>query len=431
MIKWYKIGSTLAHFQLTVLTIVLICLILLSGFFSAAETGLMAINRYRLRHKARMKRKSAVLILRLLKRPDRLLGMILIGNNCCNIIASALATVIAIQIAGDKAVILSTILLTVLVLIFAEVAPKTLAALYPDQVSKLSAWPVYILLIIFYPLVWLLNGISNGLLRLFGVKLTGNANEPLSREELRSIVYETSGRISPQYQNMLLSILDLNKVTVEDVMIPVHEITGVDIEEEWDVIQSQLGASKHDWLPIYRENINQIVGMLHVREFLRDALISNVINKAKLLAIVHEPYFIPESTPLNIQLLNFQEQQKHLALIVDEYGQIQGMVTVTDILEEIVGEFATVNAAKMIQRQADGSYLVSGAMTIRELNKTTEWKLPSRARTLNGLITEYLETIPIAGLCVKIANYPIEILTIEENRVKVARIYPKLETGTN
>jgi Mg2+/Co2+ transporter CorB len=291
------------------------------------------------------------------------------------------------------------------------------------------AWPVYWMLLAFYPFVWLLNGISNGLLRLFGVKLTGSMNESLSREELRSVVYETAGRISPQYQSMLLGILDLNKVGVEDVMVPGHEIIGIDLEDDWGDIHKQLIECEHDWVPVYRENLNKIEGLLHIRELIQNSLSGMVVDKANVLKILHEPYFIPEGTPLNIQLLNFQRQQKRFALVVDEYGEIQGLVTVEDILEEIVGEFkSTVTTAdKMIEQQSDGSYLVDGAITIKELNRETQWALPTKGpRTLNGLIVEYLEAIPHPGVCVKIAQYPIEIVAVKDNRVKVARIFPSL-----
>ncbi len=418
----------MSHFQLYLLFCLLILMILLAAFFSSAETALMTINRYRLRHKARTKNRSAMLILKLLKRPDRLLGLILIGNNCTNIVASALATFIAIELFGEKAVILSTFLLTFIILEFAEIAPKTLAALYPERVSKIVAWPVHILLSALYPVVWFLNGISNNILRLFGVKMKVGASDSLTREELRSIVYETSGRISTQYQQMLLGILDLNKVTIDDVMIPRHEILGIDIESDWKKIKKKLAKSDHDWLPIYRDNINQVLGVLHLREFMHEALAGAEMDKDKLLSILHEPYFIPEGTPLNIQLINFQRQRKRLALVVDEYGEIQGLVTLTDILEEIVGEFTTtvVATGKVIQAQKDGSFLVDGAITIRELNRATKWKLPTKGpRTLNGLIVEYLESIPRSGVCVRINDYPIEIVDIKENRVKMARVFPR------
>lgn len=416
--------------QIVIFTIILVVLILLSGFFSAAETGLMAINRYRLKHKARKKKSVAALILKLLKRPDRLLGTILIGNNCANIFASALATVIALHLFGEKAVILSTILLTFVILIVSEIAPKTLAALYPERISQWVAYPISVLLVVFYPFVWLLNVASNGLLRLFGVQSTSPELEPLTREELRTVVYETAGRTSAQYQNMLLGILDLNQETVEDVMIPSHQIVGIDLEREWEVIQNQIASSEFDWLPVYRGDINQITGILHLRDLVHQSFHTEPMNKEKLIEKLHDPYFIPEGTPLNIQLINFQQQRKHLALVVDEYGEIMGLVALVDILEEIVGEFATTIAStgKMVEKEKDGSYLVDGGITIRELNNITKSKFPNRGpRTLNGLITEQLETIPKTGLCILIANYPIEIIEIEENRVKKARVFPRLK----
>ncbi len=384
------------------------------------------MNRYRLRHRARMKKRSALLILKLLKRPDRLLGTILIGNNCANIIASALATLLTAHLFGEKAVIISTVLLAIVIIIFAEVAPKTLAALHPDRIAYWVAIPVRILLLIFYPIIWLLNGVSNGLLRLFGVKLTRQTNEPLTREELRSLVYETSGRFASQYQPMLLGILDLNKMIVEDVMIPVHEVAAIDIESKWETIKKQIEHCKHDWLPVYRENINQILGTLHIRELLNKSL-DKTIDKDMILATLHEPYFIPEATPLNIQLINFKRERKNQALVVDEYGEIRGLVTMVDILEEIVGEFTTtVTSTKVIERQNDGSYLVEGAVTIRELNRATQWNLPTKGpRTLNGLITESLEAIPQPGISLKISDHPIEIVEVKEKRVRMARVFPK------
>lgn len=419
----------MSHFQVTVFGITLALLIILAAFFSAAETALMAINRYRLRHKARLKLKYAILILKLLKRPDRLLGMILIGSNCANIIASALATLLAVSLFGEKSVIISTILLTVVVLIIAEIAPKTLAAIYPDPVSKIVAWPVYALLTVFYPIVWFMNALSNGLLRMLGFNLKGQVIEQLTRDELRNVVFETTGRSSSQYQQMLLGILDLNKVTVNDVMIPSHEIVGINLESDWKQILNEIASSEYDWLPIYRDNINHVAGILHLRDFLHQSIAGTIINKERLLSILHEPYFIPEGTPLNIQLVNFQSHRKRQALIVDEYGEILGLITLEDILEEIVGEFTTtvVSSTKTIKAQPDGSFLVDGGITLRELNRATQWKLPTNGpRTLNGLIVEQLEAIPRPGVCVLIASHPIEIVNVKENRVKMARIFPRI-----
>jgi len=396
----------------------------MSGFFSCAETGLMAINRYRLRHAGAMKKRWAVLILKLLRRPDRLLGMILIGNNVANIFASALATIVAIHFFGEKAVMLISVLLAFVILIFAEVAPKTIAALYPERVSKVMAWPVYILLKLFYPLVWFINTISNGLLRLLRINVSGHVIEPLNREELRSIVYEGTGKVLP-YQRMLLGILDLNKVTVDDVMIPRHKIMGIDLDDKWEQVLKMIAKSKYDWLPIYREGINQIIGVLHVREVMSLAM-SQTLTQETLIRLLHEPYFVPQGALLNMQLQNFQRQHQRMALIVDEYGEIQGLITLKDILEEIVGEF-TMNVSdntKMIRIQPDGSYLVEGDVTIRELNRVTHCQFPTDGpKTLSGLIVDYLETIPRAGVCLRMEGYAIEILDVKNNHVKMAHLF--------
>jgi Mg2+/Co2+ transporter CorB len=422
------LGFHLSQSMVITYITLLVFLILLSGFFSAAETALMAINRYRLRHKAKMQKHYAILILKLLKRPDRLLGMILIGNCVANIFASSLATLLAIHFMGNDGVALFAVVLTLIILVFAEVAPKTVAALYSEKVARVVAYPVLILLKLFYPLVWFINTLSNGLLHLLHVKVSGQIAEPLSREELRSAVFEGTGKVPHQYQRMLLGILDLNKVTVDDVMIPRHEIIGIDLEHSWETIQKQIAQSNHDWLPVYRENINKIAGVLHVRDLLQRGL-DKQLNKDQLLKAISEPYFVPEGTLLNIQLHHFQNTNKRMAVIVDEYGEIKGLLTLKDILEEVLGEFtSSVNtASKMIRKQSDGSFLANGAITVRELNRVTQHHLPiGGPRTLSGLIIEYLESIPHVGTCVLIGGYPIEILEVKDNRVKLARIFPQL-----
>lgn len=414
------------HSTILMLFLGLIALIVISAFFSASETGLMAVNRYRLRHKARLKKGYAILILKLLERPDRLLGMILIGNTFANILASSFATLIAFALWGEVGIVISTIILTLVMIIFSEVAPKTFAATYPERVAKVISFPVFWLLKIFYPLVWLVNIVANNFLTLFGVKLKRGGIEHLSSEELRTLVFETSGRISLQYQHMLLGILDLNQITVDDVMIPKHNIIGIDIEQSWEIIQQQIAASQHDWLPIYRGDINQVIGVLHLRDFVREMTVQKRLNKETLLKILIETYFIPEATPLNIQLTNFQQHKKRIAFVVDEYGDILGLLTLADIFEEIVGEFTTTVSSphKMIQRQSDDSVLVDGRIEVRVLNRMTHWKFPTRGpRTLSGLISEHLEAIPTVGLCVKIAGHPIEVIEMEENLVKKARVF--------
>lgn len=420
-------------FQITVFSVILILLILLAAFFACAETGLMAVNRYRLRHKARMKKRYAIRLLQLLKRPDRVLGAILIGSTFANMIASSLATLLAYHFWGDEGALLSAVALTFVVLIFAEIAPKTLAALYPDQVSRWVAYPIQIILKFLYPAVWLANAITNSLLRLLHIRVTNYAVEPLSREELRSVVYDTSGKISRQYQNMLLGILDLSKLTVDDVMIPRSDIVGIDIEQPFEAIVDHINKYHQDWIPVYRENVNQVIGVLYTHEILRLLLSKTTMNKELLEQFLQEPYFVPEGTSLNIQLAYFQQSHDKVAFVVDEYGEIQGLLTLNDILEEIVGDFTTsLSAGKRIQQQPDGSFLVDGAMTVREFNRTTEWELPlGGPRTINGLIIEYLEALPHTGTAVLIAGYPIEIVQVKDNRVKLAKVSPMLEAFKN
>jgi len=420
----------LNSFQITVFSIILILLILLAAFFACAETGLMAVNRYRLRHKARLKKRYAVRLMQLLKRPDRVLGAILIGSTFANMLASSLATLLAFHFWGDKGAILSAIGLTFIVLIFAEIAPKTLAAIYPDKVARWVAYPIYLILKILYPVVWLANAITNNFLRLLHIRVTNYAVEPLSREELRSVVYDTSGKISRQYQNMLLGILDLSKLTVDDVMIPRSDIKGIDIEQPFEAIVDHINKYHQDWIPVYRENVNQVIGVLYTHEILRLLLSKMTMNKDLLEQFLQEPYFVPEGTSLNIQLAYFQQSHDKVAFVVDEYGEIQGLLTLNDILEEIVGDFTTSLAVgKRIQHQPDGSYLVDGALTVREFNRTTEWELPlGGPRTINGLIIEHLEALPHIGTAVLIEGYPIEIIQVKENRVKLAKVAPMLES---
>ena len=418
----------MSHFQIVLFTFLLIALLLASAFFSCAETGLMAVNRYRLRHKARMKKRYAMHILHLLKRPDRVLGTILIGNTCANIFASSLVTLLAAPLWGDKGALFAAVLLTLVILIFAEIAPKTIAAIYPELVARWVVYPIRFFLKLFYPLVWLSNGIVNILLRFLHIKVTDHAIEPLSKDELRSIVYETAGKMSRQYQNMLLGILDLTKLAVEDVMVPRHDIIGINIEQPMEVILSQISQLNLDWVVIYRENLNQVIGVLYLRDVFRLTLVHTKIEEHLFNQLLREPYFVPEGTPLSIQLTRFQQTQQRIAFVVDEYGEIRGLLTLDHILEEIVGNFTSSISAvgKRMQVQADGSYLAEGAMTVREFNRMSQWELPLRGpRTLNGLVTEYLEALPRAGTCLLVNDHPMEIIQVKENRVKVVRVFPK------
>lgn len=419
----------MSNFQIGIFSCILIVLILFAAFFSCAETAIMAVNRYRLRHKAQMKKKSAIRLLHLLKRPDRLLGAILIGNTFANMLASALATLIAAHFWGDNGAVLAAIAMTFIVLIFAEITPKTLAALYPDQVARWVVYPIQLVMQILHPIVRLANAISNSLLKLFRVRITHYSLEPLSREELRSIVYDTTGKMPRRYQNMLLTILDLNKLDVDDVMIPQHEMTGIDIELPWEKILDQINKTRQEWVLFYRETINQIIGVLYIRDLARVFLAKKPFDKEMLQLCMQSPYFVPEGTSLNLQLGYFQQSKDKIAFVVDEYGEMKGMLTLNDILEEIVGDFTTSVATNInrITKQVDGSYLVEGALTIREFNRVTGFELPlSGPRTINGMIVEYIEALPRAGVAVLIADYPIEIIQVKDNRVKLAHVFPKI-----
>jgi len=409
---------------------VLFLLLFLSAFFSGSETALMSLNRYQLRHKAREGHRGAKLAERLLERPDRLLGLILLGNNLVNFSAAALVAVIAFKIGGQPAVAVGTVVLTLTVLIFAETAPKTLAALHPERIAFPAAMIYYPLLKITYPIVWLTNVASNGVLYLFGVRDKNNDLHSLSREELRTVVHEAGSRISSRYRDMLISILDLEKVTVDDVMVPHNEIIGVDLDDDESEIESTIAASQHTRLPVFRDNIDKVVGILHLRH------LANVTNKKfskeLLQSLLTEAYFVPEGTPLSIQLVQFQRRRERIAMIVDEYGDIQGIVTLEDILEEIVGEFTTDPADEEsdVVQIGVGTYLVDAAANIRELNRSQKWELPTDGpKTLNGLIVELLETIPKPTTCLKINGYPIEIVESDDNRIRSVRIGQRVQTG--
>ena len=416
------------------LFIILGILIFISAYFSGSETGMMSLNRYRLRHLEKEKHKGAKRVSKLLNRPDRLIGLILIGNNLVNIAASAIATIIALRLSAevgiseDIGVLIATIVLTLVVLIFAEVTPKTLAALYPEKIAFPSSIILSFLLKILLPFVIVVNWITNGILMLIGVSSEQREQHSLSSEELRTVVNESGALLHEQDQSMLMSILDLEKVTVDDIMIPRSELVGIDVNDDWKKIQKQLTQANHTRVLLYRDNIDDVVGYIHARDALK-LLSKSQFTKATLLRAVRELYFIPENTPLNIQLLKFQHAKERLGLVIDEYGDIQGLVTLEDILEEIVGDFTTTQApatSDEVILQPDGSYLVDGSASIRDVNKEMSWQLPTDGpKTLNGLIIEHLEDIPQNNLSVRIAGYPVEIVEASENRIKTVRVMPE------
>lgn len=403
----------------------LVFLLLCSAFFSSSETGMLSLNRYRLRHQAKEGHRGANRAIRLLSRPDRLLGTILVGNNFVNILASSIATVLAMQLWGEAGIAIATVGLTIFLLIFGEITPKTLAALRPEVIAYPVSLPLLLLQKVLYPLVALLNWISNGLLKLLGVDLSNKGNDSLSTEELRSVVRESGSDLPMNRQNMLLGILDLERVTVDDIMIPRNEVTGIDLEDDLETIVAQLRTTPHTRLPVFRKDINHVEGIVHMRQIAR-LLSHDQLTRESLLAACNDPYFVPENTPLSTQLLNFQKQKRRIGIVVDEYGDVLGIVTLEDILEEIVGEFSNQDALRSpdIHPQDDGTLVIDGAAYLREINRALGWQLPCDGpKTLNGLITEALEHIPDSGICVQIGGYRLEILQAADNRVKSVRAW--------
>ncbi len=390
----------------------------------------MSLNRFKLKHLSKKDHKGAKRASKLLERPDRLIGVILLGNNFVNVLASALATILAIRIWGDEMGIpIATVALTLVILIFSEVTPKTLAALHPEKVAFLSSFILQFLLKILYPLVWLVNFIANGILATFNIHLSKKQGQALSRDELRTVVKETAIMIPMRHQQMLVNILDLETVTVNDIMIPRNEIFGIDLDDEWDDIIELLNHSMFTRIPIYQQDINKVCGILHMRKII-NKLATGDFTRQDLKESMRKPYFVPEDTPLTTQLANFQRQKRRVGFIVDEYGDILGMVTLEDILEEIVGEFTTDPSSthKDIFPQDDGSYLADGSTNIRDLIKLLDWEIPlDGPKTLNGLILEHMQTIPGAGTTLLLFGRPVEVIQLQSNAVKMVRIQPKLK----
>lgn len=414
------------------LAAIVLALVVLSAYFSGSETAMMALNRYRLRHLVNEGHRGARKANRLLKRPDRLLGVILIGNNLVNFTAASLATVLGIRLLGDVGVVAAPVVITLIFLIFSEVAPKTIAARLPEPIAFRSAYLLEPLLKVLYPLVLFINGFSNLLVKPFlTMQPDGEATmrDNLTAEELRTVVNE--GVVLPQQgQSMMLGILDLNTVSVDDIMVPRSDIAGIDIDDPIGDILDQLASSQHTRLPVYKDNIDNMLGILHLRRVAR-YLQNAEMTKSELLQLTEEPYYVPEATPLHTQLINFQKEKKRIAMVVDEYGDVRGIVTLEDILEEIVGEFTTDFAANIpeIHPQDDGSYLIDGLAVLRDINRALGWDLPTQGpKTLNGLVLEHLETLPENNLCLRIEDYLIETLQIKDNvisHMKIRRAAPR------
>jgi Mg2+/Co2+ transporter CorB len=405
----------------------LIALVLCSAFFSAAEIAMISLDRHRLRHQVRSGHRGARLAARLLERPDRLIGVVLLGSNSVNALFSALTTYTAFRMLGDpeEALGIATVVITLVVLILTDLAPKTLAALHPETVAHPSAFALTPLLKLAYPVVWAVNALANGLLRLFGVSVETRRQRHITPEELRSLVLDAEIQIPKERQDMLLAILDLEKTAVDDVMVPRARIQGLDIAGRWDEVLDQLSTLSHSQVPVYRGSLDHVEGMLRVTQLLRaDHAAMNVESLLRLLA---PAYYIPAGTPLNQQLLNFQKQRQSVGLVVDEYGVVKGLIGIEEILEEIVGQFTRPIAGlgEDAHAEPDGSFLVRGDAPVRELNRRLGWKLPTDGpKTLNGLILEKLETIPAQGTSLTLQGYRVEVVQRRGAAVSVARVRP-------
>lgn len=403
-------------------------MVILSALFSSSETGMMALNKYRLKHKVKQGHKGAIKAQKLLEKPDRLLGVILLGNNFVNIFASSIATIIAMRLIGEAGIALAAGVLTLVILIFSEVAPKTLAALYPEKIAYPAAYFLEPLLKIFSPLVWFINFIANNFLRLFGVKIVPHDADQhaLSKEELQTLINEATGRLPKHYRSMLSGIMQLETITVEDVMIPKQDIYGIDVNEPLDKIVKRIMKSPFTRIPVYRDNMDdELIGIINLRKMLPILTKPNLTLK-DIIKATRPGYFIPETTTLNIQLSKFNKHKRHMALIVDEYGNLQGLLTLEDLLEEIVGKFSTDNREKVfntIHTHKDGSITFDASEFIRDVNKTYQFDLPTDGpKTLNGLIQEELETLPMVGTCLKIGNYTIEVLETSNHAIEKIKL---------
>lgn len=393
---------------------------------------MMALNRYRLKHLQQQGHKGALRAGKLLARPDRLIGLILIGNNLVNILASSIATVVAIELYGDAGIAIATILLTIVILIFAEITPKTIAAIHPEKVAFPASTILLPLMKLTMPLVWLINAITNGLLSLLGFKADATSEDALTQEELRTIVNESGGLIPRRHRNMLVNILDLEQVSVNDIMVPRNEIYGIDLEDDDATILERLKSSTHTLVPVFRDDINKIEGILHLRN-LGKCLDGDGLDRASLMRELQEPYFTPENTALHIQLRHFQQRKLRLGIIVDEYGDIMGLVALEDILEEIVGNFTSnlVEDQEEIATMADGGASCTGSIPIRDINRQFGWSLPTDGpKTISGLALEALEAFPVGQASVRIGDYQLDIECVEGNAITQVRVTPLATLAT-
>jgi Mg2+/Co2+ transporter CorB len=411
------------------LSLILLGLLLIIAFSSGTEVAMLSVNRYRIRHRANQGEGRARLLESLLAQPDRWLGANLVILALASVAASTVATLLALRSGLPQAIVVEMVLLTVVVIVFCELAPKIFAAVHAEGVALSSAYVYQLLLWVTWPVTWIANHVAQGFLRLFGVTRATSGTEALSADELRIVVNEGGALIPARHRQMLLSILDLERVTVNDIMIPRQEIAGIDFSMNWDDILDRLRQTPHSRLPLYDGELDNLIGILHMKRVAQE-LVRGSLTRERLMEIsaAREPYFVPEGTTLTQQLAQFQRTRRRFAFVVNEYGDVAGLVTLEDILEEIVGEFTSDPATvthKDVSRDAAGNWLVNGSATIRALNRSLGWQLPDLGpRTLNGLLLEKLETIPAPGTSLRIGDYDFEVLQIADNAIRAVRVRP-------
>ncbi|GGP26908.1 hypothetical protein GCM10010971_27270 [Silvimonas amylolytica] len=410
------------------LIIALIVCLFSSAFFSASETAMMAVNRFRLKALAQQENRGAQLTLKLLEHTDRLLGVILLGNTLINTATATLATLITTRLFADNHFALgaATLLVAFAILVFSEATPKVIAATHPDRSALLASYPLTVMLRVFYPAVWFINLFVHGMLRILHLQGKKHDHGSLSPEELRMLVLESGRFMEKKHHAILVNLFELTNITVDDVMTPRHQIEGLDLAAEQEELARQLYTCHHTRLPVFEDNPDNMVGILHTRKAL--SLSEDELTGDTLRTLIRPPYFIPSGTPLFTQLQNFQENRRRIGLVVDEYGELRGLVTLEDILEQIIGEFTTnaPSAGSRLEKQSDGSYLLDGSMSLRELNRKLKRNFPlDGPKTLNGLVLEYFEDIPDAGTCLTIAGERLEIVQTQDRSIKVIRLYPQ------
>jgi Mg2+/Co2+ transporter CorB len=417
------------------LALALIVLLSASGFFSLAETAMMAANRYRMKHQAQRGARGARLALALLAQTDRLLGVILLGNNLINAASATLASVITLRLVGrgEFALALGTVAVTFLILVFSEITPKVVGAAYADKLAPLVSFILAPLLRALRPIVWFVNLFVHGLLRLFRFRPAAQPSTTLSQEELRSLVLEGSQYFRGKHKTMLANLMDLEAVSVDDIMTPRSQIHALDLEDKPSLLRQQLVTTYHTRLPVYEGSLDNIVGVLAVKSILHAMQGGGELDAERIRAVLRPPYFIPLGTPLLTQLSQFQADRQRLGLVVDEYGELQGLVTIEDIIEEIIGEFTTQapGGPESFRREADGSVIVDGMAPLRTLNRRLGTRFPlDGPKTLNGLIVEKLGEIPDAGESFKVDGQVVEILQTQDRAVRVVRLLPPIGRGT-